>query len=77
MLTELAEAKYEDGSTPDIDDVMNLSTFLFAAGTETATKLVSSAMRIIAENPEYETYLREDRSRIPRSSRRRCGWRAR
>ena len=44
---------------------MNLSTFLFAAGTETTTKLVSSAMRVIAENPEYETYLREDRSRIP------------
>ncbi len=65
VLTELAEAKYEDGSTPDIVDVMNLSTFLFAAGTETTTKLVSSAMRIIAENPEYETYLREDRSRIP------------
>ena len=55
VLTELAQAKYEDGSTPDIDDVMNLSTFLFAAGTETTTKLVSSAMRIIAENPEYET----------------------
>jgi cytochrome P450 len=65
VLTELAQAKYEDGSTPDIEDVMNLSTFLFAAGTETTTKLVSSAVRIIAENPEYETYLREDRGRIP------------
>ena len=65
VLTELAQAKYEDGSTPDIDDVMNLSTFLFAAGTETTTKLVSSAMRVIAENPEYESYLREDRGRIP------------
>ncbi len=65
VLTELAEAKYEDGSTPDIVDVMNLSTFLFAAGTETTTKLVSSAMRIIAEDSEYERYLREDRGRIP------------
>ena len=65
VLTELAEAKYEDGSTPEIDDVMNLSTFLFAAGTETTTKLVSSAMRIIAENPDYERYLREYRGRIP------------
>jgi cytochrome P450 len=65
VLTELAEAKYEDGSTPEIVDVMNLSTFLFAAGIETTTKLVSSALRIIAENPEYERQLREDRSRIP------------
>ena len=65
VLTELAEAKYEDGSTPEIVDVMNLSTFLFAAGTETTTKLVSAAMKVIAENTEYERYLREDRGRIP------------
>ena len=65
VLTELARAKHEDGSTPDIEDVMNLSTFLFAAGTETTTKLVSSAVRIIGENPEFEAALRDDRSRIP------------
>lgn len=65
VLTELALAKHEDGSTPDIDDVMNLSTFLFAAGTETTTKLVSSAVRFIADNPGFEAMLRQDRSRIP------------
>jgi cytochrome P450 len=65
VLTELAQAKYEDGSTPDIEDVMNLSTFLFAAGTETTTKLVSSAVRFIGDNPGFEAMLRDDRSRIP------------
>ena len=65
VLTELAEAKYPDGSTPEVVDVMNLSTFLFAAGTETTTKLVSTAVRIIAENPDFETALREDRGLIP------------
>jgi cytochrome P450 len=65
VLTELARAKYEDGTTPEIEDVMNLSTFLFAAGTETTTKLVSSAVRIIGDNPEFETALRDDRSKIP------------
>jgi cytochrome P450 len=64
VLTGLAQAKHEDGSTPDIEDVMNLSTFLFAAGTETTTKLVSSAMRIIGESPEFEKALREDRGKI-------------
>jgi cytochrome P450 len=64
VLTELAQAKHEDGSTPDVDDVMNLSTFLFAAGTETTTKLVSSAVRFIADNPGSEAMLREDRSKI-------------
>lgn len=65
VLTELAQAKYEDGSTPAIEDVMNLSTFLFAAGTETTTKLVSAAVRILGENPELQASLREDRSKIP------------
>jgi cytochrome P450 len=64
VLTGLAQAKYEDGSTPEIEDVMNLSTFLFAAGTETTTKLVSSAVRIVGENPEFEKTMREDRSKI-------------
>jgi cytochrome P450 len=65
VLTELAQAKHEDGSTPEIEDVMNLSTFLFAAGTETTTKLVSSAVRFIGDNPGFEKELRDDRSRIP------------
>ena len=65
VLTELAQAKHEDGSTPDIEDVMNLSTFLFAAGTETTTKLVSSAVRFIGDNPGFEKLLRDDRSKIP------------
>lgn len=65
VLTELAQARHEDGSVPDIDDVMNLSTFLFAAGTETTTKLVSSAVRFIGDNPGFETMLRDDRSKIP------------
>jgi cytochrome P450 len=64
VLTGLALAKYEDGSTPEIEDVTNLSTFLFAAGTETTTKLVSSAVRIVGESPEFENALREDRSKI-------------
>ncbi|MBV9319539.1 MAG: cytochrome P450 [Mycobacterium sp.] len=65
VLTELAQAKYPDGSTPEVIDVVRLATFLFAAGQETTTKLLSFGMRMIAENPEMQTLLREDRSRIP------------
>jgi cytochrome P450 len=65
VLTELAEAKYEDGSTPEIIDVVRLATFVFAAGQETTTKLLSFGMRVIAERPDIQTLLREDRSRIP------------
>ena len=65
VLTELAQAKYPDGSTPDVIDVVRLATFLFAAGQETTTKLLSFGMRMIAEKPEIQTLLREDRSKIP------------
>ena len=65
VLTELAEAKYPDGSTPEVIDVVRLATFLFAAGQETTVKLLSAALRLIAENPDIQTVLRDDRSLIP------------
>jgi cytochrome P450 len=65
VLTELAEAKYPDGSTPDIIDVVRLATFLFAAGQETTTKLLSFGMRVIAERDDIQALLRRNRDRIP------------
>jgi cytochrome P450 len=65
VLTELAQAKYPDGSTPEVIDVVRLATFLFAAGQETTTKLLSFGVRMIAENPEIQALLREDRGKIP------------
>ncbi len=65
VLTELSEAKYPDGSTPEIIDVVRLATFVFAAGQETTTKLLSAALRVIAERPDIQTMLRDDRDRIP------------
>lgn len=73
MLTELTEAKNLDGSTPDIIDVVRLATFLFAAGQETITKLLSFGMQVIAESPDIQTLLREERDRIPSSSKRNYG----
>ncbi|ULE33121.1 cytochrome P450 [Mycobacterium sp. IDR2000157661] len=65
VLTELAAATYPDGSTPEVDEVVKLATFLFAAGTDTTTKLVSTAMRMLGERPDIQESLRGDRSRIP------------
>ncbi|MBV8347511.1 MAG: cytochrome P450, partial [Mycolicibacterium sp.] len=65
VLTQLAQAKYSDGSTPEVIDVVRLATFLFTAGQETTTKLLSAAMRVIGERPDIQKLLREDRSRIP------------
>ena len=65
VLTSIATAKYPDGSTPDVTDVVRTATFLFAAGQETTAKLLSAAMRILGDNPALQQQLRDDRSRIP------------
>jgi cytochrome P450 len=65
VLTSLALAKYPDGSTPEVIDVVRSATFLFAAGQETTAKVLAAAMRVLGENPELQQTLRADRSRIP------------
>ena len=65
VLTELAEATYPDGSVPEVDEVVKLATFLFAAGTDTTTKLVSTAMRVMGERADIQQSLRDDRAQIP------------
>ena len=65
VITDLALAKYPDGSTPDIAAVVRIATFLFAAGQETTARLLGSALKHLAEHPELQDELREHRDRIP------------
>lgn len=65
VLTALATAKYPDGSTPPIIEVVRSATFLFAAGQETTTKLLSASLRVLGDHPDIQEALRRDRSRIP------------
>jgi cytochrome P450 len=65
VLTSIATAKYPDGSTPDVVDVVRTATFLFAAGQETTAKLLGAAMRVLGDRPDIQEQLRKDRSLIP------------
>jgi cytochrome P450 len=65
VLTDLATAKYPDGSTPEVVDVVRTATFLFGAGQETTAKLLSAALRILCDRPDLQQQLRDDRSLIP------------
>jgi cytochrome P450 len=65
VLTALATAKYPDGSTPDVVDVVRTATFLFAAGKETTAKLLSVALKVLGDRPDIQQHLRDDRTRIP------------
>lgn len=65
VLTDIALAKYPDGSTPDVTAVVRTATFLFAAGQETTARLLATALRYLAEYPELQDELRAHRERIP------------
>jgi cytochrome P450 len=65
VLTELAAATYPDGAVPEVEEVVKLATFLFAAGMETTTKLLSTGMRVLGERPDIQQALRDDRAKIP------------
>lgn len=65
VLSGMATATYPDGSTPELMEVVKPATFLFAAGQETVTKLLSAAVQTLGDRPEYQDLLREDPRRIP------------
>jgi len=66
VMTELATATFPDGSLPPVDDVMRIASNLFAAGQETTARMLGTALRLIAEQPELQARLRADRAVIPR-----------
>ena len=65
IMTAMATAPFPDGSTPEVKDVALLAANLFAGGQETTVRLLSFALRILAERPDIQTALRNDRERIP------------
>ncbi len=64
VLSALAGAKYPDDTTPDLLDVVHPATFLFAAGQETVTKLLSAQLRFLAEDQDLQARMRGDRGLI-------------
>lgn len=65
ILTGLAQATFPDGSVPEPIDVARIASNLFAAGQETTVRLLSYAFQLVAERPDLQQRLREDRELIP------------
>lgn len=65
VLTDLALAKLPDGSLPPVEEVVGTATFLFAAGRDTAVRLITAALRFVAEDPQLQRRLRAERKLIP------------
>jgi len=65
ILSELANATYPDGSTPDALEIVRLATFLFGAGQDTSAKLLGNTMKFIVDEPGLQDRLRQNPSLIP------------
>jgi cytochrome P450 len=65
VLTGLSNATFPDGSLPEPGDVARIAANLFAAGQETTVRLLAATLQLMAERPELQQLLRDDRSRIP------------
>ncbi len=65
VLSGMATALYPDGSTPELLELVKPATFLFAAGQETVTKLLSAAVQVLGDRPEYQQKLRKNPKGIP------------
>ncbi len=65
IMTAMALATFPDGTTPEVNDVALLAANLFAGGQETTVRLLSFAVRTLAEQPDLQQRLRDDRDLIP------------
>jgi cytochrome P450 len=64
ILSEIATARFPDGSLPEAMEVVRLTSFLFAAGQDTTARFLASALRVVAERPELQAQLRAERGLI-------------
>lgn len=65
VLTGVAEATFPDGTVPEVMDAVRVASNLFAAGGETTVRLLSTAVMLIAEDPDLQARLRADRDLLP------------
>ncbi|MCW1429640.1 cytochrome P450 [Novosphingobium sp. JCM 18896] len=65
ILSELTHAKYNDGTTPEVYDIVQLGMFMFGAGQDTSAKLLGNSMKYLVEQPELQDRLRADPKLIP------------
>lgn len=65
VLTGLANAKFPDGSTPEVIDVVRVAANLFAAGQETTVRLLSTGVKILAEDQALQERLRAKPDLLP------------
>lgn len=64
LMSELMQAKFKDGSSPDFDALSNMARFLFGAGQDTTSRLIAMAVLVLGERPDLQERLRAQPERI-------------
>jgi cytochrome P450 len=65
LMSELAHAKYKDGSTISPDMSSLLARFVFGAGQDTTSRLITMAVKLLAEDADLQKRLSSEPERIP------------
>jgi cytochrome P450 len=65
MMSDLANARFRDGTEPELAVPVRLAKFLFGAGQDTSARLMASTFRVLGESPDLQRLLRAERQRIP------------
>ena len=78
VLTGLATATFPDGTMPEVADVVRVATNVFSAGQETTVRLLSTALKVMGDQPGHPAEVaRGPQSAAATSSRSACASRAR
>jgi cytochrome P450 len=64
VITKLAAATFPDGTLPDAMDIVRIAVFLFAAGQGTTAHLMGMMLRYLAERPDLQAMVREERALV-------------
>jgi cytochrome P450 len=64
MMSDLANARYKDGTEPELGVPIRLAKFLFGAGQDTSARLMASTFRVLGESPDLQRLLRAEPQRI-------------
>jgi cytochrome P450 len=64
VLTLMAQQTYEDGTLPEIVDIVGLATFLFGAGQDTTVQLFAAMLRRLSDEDGLADRLRAEPGKI-------------
>ncbi len=65
VLHELATAKYPDGSTPELMEIVKLAMFMFVGGRGSSSKFLATCLYFLADLTEVQRQLRRDSKLVP------------